>query len=457
MTLHATSADELADGFRNHTLCIPFEKLELSGPDSKFTIRGVLVQDDGELRLRYMPIQSDGSDVPNAPTKRLVRASEWWKAEGTTWDGAPLTLTGLEPPWASSETTNSWGTRIRFSSRVQVILVHRADHFTEDDLKIAHGEDEAALIIEKRKSHSSVHAVARIANARQKFVNTPTVVEKKNAYFDSPGSNWELDSLMGKLDCGVKFLFRNEGEDVAVYMDSLDACSLANPSDARRTLDGLVTAFSFMHGCHALSWRDEIMFNDRYEPDELSPHFEKLMGDLRACKGSYEEGHLGLAMRMTECAANYFSRDDAVVAEIRKYLWQMNTAGKANEVNLYECLLLCSVIEGVTTLLLRSRAGWKDSDLKTKTAKERFEAIATHYKIPWQEQFELVVSAWKKPRNSLAHGDLFGATMENPDVLFGIGPMIGGGIFALMLADMGWQEPFDFKDLEKYGALYFAL
>ena len=42
MTLHATSADELAAGFRSHNLCIPFENLELSNPDANFPVLGVL-------------------------------------------------------------------------------------------------------------------------------------------------------------------------------------------------------------------------------------------------------------------------------------------------------------------------------------------------------------------------------------------------------------------------------
>jgi hypothetical protein len=34
--------------------------------------------------------------------------------------------------------------------------------------------------------------------------------------------------------------------------------------------------------------------------------------------------------------------------------------------------------------------------------------------------------------------------------------MVGGGIVALMLREMGWNDPLDFKALKHRGALYFA-
>jgi hypothetical protein len=43
MTLHSTSAEEMANGFRQFSLCLPFESLLLQGPDRNFSIRGVLV------------------------------------------------------------------------------------------------------------------------------------------------------------------------------------------------------------------------------------------------------------------------------------------------------------------------------------------------------------------------------------------------------------------------------
>lgn len=456
MMLHATSADELAKGFRNHTLCLPFKTLQLSGPNSSFEIRGVLTQEGENLLLQYMPISSKEDDFPQAPVKPLTCEEDFWQATGTTWDGAPITMKGLLPPWDNTEITNDWGKRYQFSARVQKLMIHREDHCTDAILERLHGEEKASIIIERRKSHPSVHAAARIANVKLKFLNESTTIEKKNIYFKHSASSSKLDSLIGKLDCGVKFCFRQDDDDVVVYMDSLDDCTIADVKETRERLFGLITAFSFMHGCHALPWRVVMNFNDYYEPDVLSPQFQKLEGDIRTCKGPYELGYKGLALHMMECAANYFGKVNTTSSQVKKFLWQMNTGNEARIVNLHECLLLCSILEGVNDYLLRSRLGWTDSIFKTKTAMDCFQALTAHYKIHWLGQFEKVFSSWKQPRNCLAHGDLFSKVLDDADTLFRIKPMIGGGIYALLLADMGWQESIDFNELAKHHALYYS-
>jgi len=445
------SIKEFAKAFRAGSLCLPFQDLKLAGPEGEFSAQGLLVSRPTQVNLEFSPIPADGSTIPTDPKLRMVSSSDFWRAEGTTFHGLKIQMPGIMPPYHNSKSTNG---HVSFNRSLEQIKVFRDDSITDEMLMIIEGETKASESCSDELIHPVITMKAYLAETELRFFNEGTSTETKHSFFSNKSSS--LDSLGGRL-LGWQFCFRQDGNDVILHVCSEGKSTHIDASKDQRIIDGLLAAFSFMHGCEAVPWRVERTRNRQNYPDLYRPIFSPAHGAARPFDGPSSLSIINsFPMKMLCTMAGYFSSDCNVAARIRQHLWQLIQATANPDVRLYGCMHLCAIFEGVSKDLLKHRFSWSDSKLKKTTAINRFRELAKELHLPWDGQFEDIVTTWKNMRDALAHGGFFEPHTTLGQNLFDLQFMVSNGIFALMLADAGWTEPFDFKNVRASYHLYYC-
>ena len=445
--------DEFADALRACVLCLPLKSLKLSGPEGAFEAEGMLVSRDNRLVLEYSPIPPDGTTVP-APSKKgfsiEYTSEDFWNAEGVTRHGISFQVVGLSPPFHEWSCHNG---HYRYEQIIQRIQIGRSRW---EKLDKAIGDRSSNQLKDESEVKSSLWVW--IPKAKLKITNAAIRFEEHHPFFPSPSSS-SRSCFMGEL-ADWRYCFTQKDQDILVYLSSKDGYSSPSPEHDRGVLNGILRAFSFIHGINAQPWRTTHYRSDGSFPDEFFVDFETATGAAQPVGGPQEhclEGEKSKAVRMMNLMANYFASGTPLSDLMIKQHCQFVQACSGADVRLYECLHLCAVLEGIVKDVLLHRLGWSKGRIKDKknTAEIKFKTVAEALKLDWDAQFEVVHSYWKKARNCLAHGDFFGPEGAWEKDVFKIHSFVSGGIMALMLADAGWSDPVDFRILHHTSSLYY--
>ncbi len=429
-----------AEGFRNQSLCIPFQSLHLSGPEGSFDSAGLLVSRGDRIVLEHSPTCSR-SEIPNTRGDGMFGPEHWWKAEGVTLHGLYVLAEDLLPPsheW--SNTNGHW----HYSTKVRRLRVSRKP------IQIEKGQINAPRAEDTKES---TWYRASIAGAKLDLHNESQTHEEKNPFFEGTYHSWSEGTWVGEVQ-DWRFCFRTEKDDLFVHLETKPDCKqIVNPDNGNR-LTGLLNAFSFMQGGSVVPWRVQHTKDDVDDADVFSPHFNNPFSTSTPI-GGIKLHDSGLVMSMFAKMADYFSAGSVHVDQMRQYLWQLQQAGHRTDIRLYSCMHLCAIFEGVCNEMLVHKLGWSKTKVNKTRALERFRELAAGIGFKWEYQFEPIVQIWKSLRDDLAHGNIFGGHGAWNGDLFALKSLVTGGIQAFMLADAGWQEPIDFSLLRKTSHLYY--
>ena len=450
------NADAFFVALRSESLCVSFRKLRLKGAEGSFQGCGTLRRDGEEFVLECTP--EEGEQIPEIPQKEQYSPDDWWSVSGTTLSNLQLSMGGvfshqltLGTTYENHDTNTEYAV---FSLTPQWVHVDRTDHVPDEKLyQVIKDPERVKTIIELRKAKGIGRFRAEVANTKLRFQNGVSIYADVHPYFVKPAQRKIFDCLHGETG-GYTYSVRQAGENLEICVDT-NGKRKSNSQQNRRFFDAFLDAFSFLQGDEIRTCRLSFERNGIQSPDEFKAHFSLKSGAPRPCAGAYEFADQDdLAIRILETAiAYFFRRNDFVVKEVRRFHWQLREAFSDSSYQLYSTLHLCAILEGLSKVILKSRGKWTKNRLKSTSAMKRFEATCTVLGIPWKDQFEKVASAWKTPRNALAHGDLFSEPGEHGK--FRARDWVGGGIVALILADMGWPDPITFDCLEASSHLFY--
>ncbi|MDF1755762.1 MAG: hypothetical protein P1U89_23435 [Verrucomicrobiales bacterium] len=449
------SVEDISVGLRNNSLCVSFKELELSGPEGSFKAHGVLLRDGNKFRLEVTPLENE--QIPEIEDKGSYDETDWWDARGTTVSNLSLSMSGIFSgallQGNANQNCETGGSYRTVDLYPQSLKAERTDHLgNEKLLEILKDIDNANKIIEDRETKGIGRIRASIADTKLIFRNKVSTKTDSFPYFENPAENSDFDSLIGEVN-GYTFCFRQNGEDISVYMDT-DRKFKTEPEENKDAFKALLKGFSFLQGCDARPYWYSFERNGQYDADVFRPNFCGNSGAPRPCAGAYEMvDQDDLALRILTMATTYFMGSGPVPEQIANYLWQLREATCGTTQNIYGAMHQCSILEGISKLILKERDGWSKTKFKkNRNARERFKAVCEKLQIEWEGQFERVVDVWINPRNAMAHGELFAPVVEHSK--FDLSKMVGGGIIALILADMGWRAPVNFDILEESHFLY---
>lgn len=448
--------DDFATAFRNGDLCVSFRDLNLVGPEGGFRAYGMLFRKEDQLYLECTPI--DRGEVPTFERKRVYQKDDFWSATGETLSG--LTLRFKDLPLGEFTGDNSHkdfdtGRETqRFKIAAHEIEILRNDHVPDEKLPIVvKDEERAKKLINERRTKGIGRFRAQIANTKLRFQNSASGYYDVHPYFNHPAKEEKFDCLHGAL-LGYRYAFRQSGDDIDVYLDTDGTCK-TSVEENQRFFTALLDGLSFLQGDDARPYRVCYERNGHNSPDIFKANFRGREGARQPCGGAYECADKdNLAVRILETVVAFFATNDGPLAEgLRKFHWQVREAAAGTIYQLYSALHLCSILEGLSKLVLIESAGWSIKRTSTTSASDRFKATCNHLGITWDGEFERVIKCWKNPRNALAHGDLFSKQAEESQ--FTIIDVVSGGILAYMLKAMGWSEDITFDTLDKVGFLFY--
>jgi hypothetical protein len=464
-TTQIFDSDEFAHAFRNKTLCLAFERLTLSGPEGSFEAEGVLVNRGEKLLLECSP--KKGVIVPQ-PAKKghciTYGPEDFWSATGRTHYGLNLAFTNITPPfWNASTLMRQSGTYNCYDLEIRNVRVYEDPVSEEAKAQL----QETFRLLRARSNNRHDEPVApRVVDARLRACIPNTKLElfncgvkrtEQHPFFEGPSESHDSSCFRGELD-DWEFCFSQEDEDVFLYTRTKEGYSSPSIKHDLEVMNSLLSAFAFMQGLVVVPWRIRHKRGDGYLNDDFVVEFESEAKGPTPIGGSktYDlRGENSLPAKMMSTLARYFCSADETVGLMKSFHWQHIEAARGNSIKLYQCLHLCALLEGISKQLLMKRFGWSKRQWDKASAEDRIKSAVQNLKLPWAGGFESIYAEWKGMRHSLAHGDFFGPEGAWEGDLFSLSRLVSGGIMALILADAGWNEPFDFYVLSQTKHLYY--
>lgn len=424
-----------ADGFRRKCLCIPFHELELVGPEGSFSAKGMLVSRGDKVYLEHSPIPFDGSSIPKTRGEGIFGPENWWKAKGVSIHGLHIHAEDLLPPAHGWSSTNG---HIHYSTKVQRVKVSKTPI--------------AEMSVEPVFEPNRIWQRASLGAAKLDLHNESQVYEERNPFFDGlTYLSRSEGTWIGELQ-DWRFCFRPEEEDLFVHLETKPECNASSDNKAQHRLDGILKSLSFMQAGEVIPWRVQHSVDQRNLPDVFTPHFQHSFNHATPIGGPmlYQRDFV---MSMFVRMADYFADDSAHAQKMKQFLWQLNEARYGKTIDLHRSMHLCAILEGMCNQLLSEKFGWSKTQLK-KPATKRFRDLADLLSLPWEGQFERVISIWKSLRDDLAHGNFFGSGGAWHGDLFTLNTLVTGGIQAILLKDANWPEQINFNLLGPTSHLY---
>ncbi len=379
------------------------------------------VHGKGMLRIGREEIRLDmtldaGENAPPRQTGVFTK-SDYWKLIGVIEDNLQFKCDYVSG--GGSQTSINWKTRTEVLSfhlnPIELIpsgwdaLSREERERIQEDLNqrnksTTQNNPEDGTAAKNSPASSGVRFFAKIYNYPiPTLLCLGTDVIRINPYFGE-GRSGRLDTLMGEIE-GYKYAFIKDKADAdfEVYLESKGEYRSSGEQEDWKKFFGLMKALAFVSGMHAWPyrieyWRDGQKITDRVTPARRLANV--VHAPFHLLKFDFQE--------VIKKATNFFETEAKLNEEVAEILFLFREAADYEQVHGEITLIaLCVLFESLVNQLfkeLKLEEKERQQGVEKFNMRERFQAVANHFKLPWHDDMESVFKTWQRVRDPLIHG-----------------------------------------------------
>lgn len=424
----------LANHLRKPTASLAVRDIIIVTDQEDFTGDGKIIIDKNQIELQVIV---NGEREIRLVGGRSFSRDEFWKIGGVIEGQIPFWAVSL--PHASKSQSNLFAT-VRSAEFGLDVIHHLTSPFEDGGMRTAllHAYSNEGRPLQP---NDGIRAFARLADYKLLWCNTNTETVETNEFIGTETCSVR-DTLRGEFS-GFEYALIQRGDDCEVHLRQKG--EVAASTDSREVMSALLKAIGFLHGRHAWPQWQWIQ-HDSGTTDEYTRVARSVprtihtpLSELACANGANAALLIGKAL---EC----FLRGDEFAEALHHYCFLARGASADKTPRHVGALGLCAVLEGLVGLLhshfcaaerrpedvlfdsVRAElkryaseraivpdlapaegAMWNRfigsiQSMQALRFREKYQRLVDHFRLP-AEKMSLALKAWKKHRNSLAHGN----------------------------------------------------
>jgi hypothetical protein len=475
--------ERIVNDIRRDRAVLAVDGLTFETPFGSFQCQALLELRTQEFSLEVKML----SDALPAPVQAWINnlkegvesitKEHFWNARGELPDVGPFTATDIIPPFTHNTRMGYyWTASLKFD---RLVL---CDHpMTEEEKEKAQAwwndvrtrfsvqsKDEGI----KAPAERAITICARISALKSPFFDQEAKITKT-----IPGLGWsessKLDTFVTESSLGTIVLHQDD-DDLEVHLHYKESDQGEGDAAAvEKRFEAILNAVGLSHAVNALPYYYEHETNGSLKNRWLRPMFTRDRGSLTPFWKAMQHSDLKCKTFLS-VAAEFFSKPDKKLDAIKRLLWLFHDTDSVQIPLPTKLLSVCSLIEGLVTVLLDQRVNaaeefgavkkeaitWASSNEGTSEERhqrfwgrltgylkswgfvrpeEKWRALCENLGLPWEAQLKPVHDTWKKMRNPLAHGGQGEANASSAGDELTALSQIGGAFLVLIAAHIGYR------------------
>jgi hypothetical protein len=466
------NADEFVKLARTGDAKFRVTKVILHAEGQKFRCQGSLLVGKRDFELN---LEVDLKHQTPEPKRVVWTPADAWKVSGTIEGDLKFSCDQVSP--LGKEHFWSFGERKPY---IQKLSLESIDLIPSgfDALSPVQKAKLLGRPIPKKPKYPDVEFHAMLFGCKPVFLNAGTRTEIKNDFLGNFRGGSSFDTFIDRNNDYDFALIKKDG-DTHIHFRSKSQFHSVSAADDWRRFYALLFAIGFTHGFQPwpyriLHYRDGRKIADKITvPRKLAKTIHAPFDDGIGHLGNL--GRKGSQNSVIRLAARFFEKKTPLSENLSHLLFLFREAGGSSAHFDIKTLALCSLFEGVVTLMfdelkledeLRRTSSQFDEYLKLRDrlvkrlrrlasrnnrpsferlagslnsakefrVKDKFKVVCEHFGLNYENEMEQHFEAWKKKRNPMMHGSWNSKTTDYSDQA-----LIAGAINILVLKLIGYS------------------